>query len=245
MTTRNRTLALLMLAALALPLASQAQEENLPDATVISSEGFLGAHPDLKYRQEGLKAYTDGDHGKAMELFKRAARFADKPSQGMIAEMLWRGEGVAQDRPAAYAWMDLAGERHFRTMLIQREKYWEVLSPEEREQAVKIGEGLYAEYGDVVAQPRLERKLRFARRKTTGSRTGFTGTLKIVIDTLAGPVTINGADYYHPDYWEPARYWQWQESGWKDPPRGVVDVGPLSAATTTAPAEAKPADESK
>jgi hypothetical protein len=41
-------------------------------------------------------------------------------------------------------------------------------------------------------------------------------------------MTIDGATYYDPDYWQPERYWAWQEKGWKNPPRGMVDVGPLS-----------------
>lgn len=236
MADRRLRFALLLIAPFAFAGLAVAQEDNRPDPAVMSSAGFLGAHPDLRWRQAGLDAYAKGDHAKAMENFKKAARFADKPSQGMIAEMLWRGEGVAADRASAYAWMDLAAERRFRTMLIQREIYWRDLSEAERAQALQVGEGLYAEYGDKVAQPRLERKLRFARRNTTGSRTGHTGNLKIIIDTLSGPVTIDGSDYYHPDYWEPTRYWAWQDSGWKDPPRGVVDVGPLSTPAAPPPA---------
>src|SRR5690606_14310750 len=108
MAARRYLFPLLVLAAFCTaPFAASAQEENVPDKLIMSSEGFLDAHPDLKYRQAGLKAYEEGDHAEAMNLFRRAARFADKPSQGMIAEMLWRGEGIEQDRPSAYAWMDL------------------------------------------------------------------------------------------------------------------------------------------
>lgn len=219
---------LLLALALLLPLqASAASKERTPDPRVVGSEGFLNAHPDMKYRQTGLNAYELGEFERAMTQFKRAARYADKPSQGMVAEMLWRGEGVEQDRAAAYAWMDLAAERHFRIMLIQRESYWEALTPEERELALTIGETLYAEMGDVVAKPRLERAMRRAKSKSTGSRTGFVGNLVIQFDTPAGPVTIDGSTYYHPDLWDPKRYWAWQEKHWKNPPRGVVDIGPL------------------
>ena len=59
---------------------------------------------------------------------------------------------------------------------------------------------------------------------------------------FGGNFTIDGSSYYHPDYWEPAKYWAWQEKGWKDPPRGMVDVGPLTSAEK--PAEpGKKADE--
>lgn len=242
MSIRSSALALAILLA---PLAASpafCADERTPDALVMSSDAFLDAHPDIKFRQQGLKAWEKGDYEGAFKLFKRGARFADKPSQGMIAEMLWRGEGVAQDRAQAYAWMDLAAERHFRPMLIQRELYWEQLGKEEQQAAIAIGEGLYKEYGDVVAKPRLELKMRQAKKKSAGSRTGFVANLTINIPTPGGNFTIDGSSFYHPDYWEPAKYWAWQEKGWKDPPKGMVDVGPLSAAPA---AEAPPAEGEK
>ena len=243
MSSRLPTYALLLLAPFAFVSPAQAQEMSSTDAALMTSEGFMDAHPDLKWRQQGLKTWESGEHAKAFDLFKRAARYADKPSQGMIAEMLWRGEGVAQDKAAAYAWMDLAAERHFRPMLIQREIYWNGLSEAERERAMQIGKELYAEYGDVAAKPRVERKLRMARRTGTGGRTGGAiGNLQIVINTMSGPMTIDGSTYYDPDYWQPERYWAWQEKGWKNPPRGMVDVGPLSTPVEApkAPAESEP-----
>jgi hypothetical protein len=243
MSPRLPAYALLLLAPFAFALPVHAQESKNSEAVMMSSEGFLDAHPDIKHRQSGLRHWEAGEYDKAFEQFKRAARFADKPSQGMIAEMLWRGEGVAQDRPAAYAWMDLAAERHYRPMLIQREVYWDALSEAEREKAMEIGKDLYAEYGDDVAKPRVERKMRFARRAGTGGRTGGAiGNLTIVVNTMAGPMTIDGSTYYDPDYWEPERYWAWQEKGWKNPPRGMVDVGPLSK-PAEAPAAPAPVED--
>jgi hypothetical protein len=232
----------LLLAPLAVPPV-HAERTRTPDALIMSSQGFLDAHPDLKFRQQGLKAWEKGDYPEALRLFKRAARYADKPSQGMVAEMLWRGEGAAQDRPQAYAWMDLAAERKYRPMLIQREIYWETLTPAEREAAVAVGKGLYEEYGDDAAQPRLEITMRQAKKKSAGTRTGFVGNVVINIPTPGGNFTIDGSSYYHPDYWEPAKYWAWQEKGWKDPPRGMVDVGPLTSAEK--PAEAEKPDAGK
>ena len=240
MPNRLSALALaLLLAPLAVP---QAHAERTPDKLVMSSQGFLDAHPDLKFRDQGLKAWEKGNYEEAFGLFKRAARYADKPSQGMVAEMLWRGEGTAQNRPEAYAWMDLAAERKYRPMLIQREIYWEKLTPEEREAALAVGKTLYAEYGDEAAQPRLEIKMRQAKKKTAGTRTGFVGNVVINIPTPGGNYTIDGSTYYHPDYWEPAKYWAWQEKGWKDPPRGMVDVGPLTSAEKPAEPE-EPAEK--
>lgn len=244
MNLSSRILALALAAALAGVAAPAAARhpDAPPDPRVMSSHGFLGAHPDLRWRLAGQEAYEKGNAELALGYFRRAARFADKPAQGMIAEMLWKGEGAPQDRAAAYAWMDLAGERAYRPMLIRREIFWRELDAAERERAIEVGKGLYAEFGDEVAQPRLEKKLRAERRRITGSRTGFVGALQIVIPTLSGDITVDGASYYHPDYWQPERYWAWQDKGWKDPPRGVVDVGPL-APRSAPPAEAeKPRD---
>lgn len=236
MAFKLRTLGWTLLAFLACsPLAQARAEDAADDPRVLTSQGFLGAHPDLRWRLEGQRAFEDGQGELALGYFQRAAKFADKPAQGMIAEMLWAGELVEQDRAAAYAWMDLAAERAFRPMLIRREVFWRALSAAERERALEVGRGLYAQYGDDVAQPRMERKLRSERRRITGSRTGFVGALQITIPTLSGDVTIDGSQYYHPDYWQPERYWAWQEKGWKDPPRGVVDVGPIAPRKPTEP----------
>jgi len=238
----HRHLLALLLASLLGAHAAVVVAEPKADPLVLNSEGFLNAHPDMKYRQLGLAAYEDGDYKRALSEFKRAARYADKPSQGMVAEMLWRGEGTEVDRPAAYAWMDLAAERHFRMLLVQRENYWAALDEAERERAIEVGQALYAEFGDDVAQPRLERVMRLAKRQMTGSRTGFTGFLRIEFPTPSGTVSVDGSSYYHRDYWEPERYWAWQAKLWKDPPRGVVDIGPLQQ-PADAPAAAEPSGE--
>src|SRR5690606_37219363 len=94
---------------------------------VMITAGFLKAHPDLRYRLHGLEKYKERDFDDALKFFRRAAFYADKPSQGMVAEMYWRGEGVEQDRALAYAWMDLAAERGYRGFLGLRERYWNAL----------------------------------------------------------------------------------------------------------------------
>jgi hypothetical protein len=242
---RLRLSRLLLAASLSLSLTTAMAEEKTDHVgeALKQTQSFLDAHPDLKYRQLGLSSWREGDYETALKRFKRAAKYADKPSQGMVAEMLWRGDGVPQNRVEAYAWMDLAAERQYRPMLIQREIYWGALTPAEREAAIAIGKGLYAEYGDDVAQRRTEHVMRRARKKTVGSRTGFGGNVTITIPTPGGMQTIDGSTYYSPDYWEADRYWAWQEKGWKNPPRGMVDVGPLTSAEK--PAEPAEPDEKK
>lgn len=82
----------------------------------------------------------------------------------MVAEIYWEGQGVKADRPRAYAWMDLAAERQFVAFVAKREKYWAQLNNEEREEALSIGAQLYAEYGDDVALPRLDKRISSERR---------------------------------------------------------------------------------
>src|SRR5690554_4984638 len=120
---------------------------------LINSAGFLAAHPDLNNRHRGMQAYEDGRHQAALTYFRRGARYADKASQAMVAEMLWKGEGGERDPALAYAWMDLAAERGYPGFTVLRERYWAQLDQRQRQEAVARGEQVYAEYGDAVAQP--------------------------------------------------------------------------------------------
>ncbi|HQZ31535.1 MAG TPA: hypothetical protein PLG89_06715 [Arenimonas sp.] len=241
--TRPLLLALGLALVSPLPSAAQSANENDTDELVMTSEGFLGYHPDLRFRLLGLVEYRKGNYEQAMVYFRRAARFADKPSQGMIAEMLWKGQGTAVDRPAAYIWMDLAAERAYKMMLVQREKYWAALTEAERKQALEIGDAIYLEYADTYAKPRLAQKLRQARMKVTGSRTGFTGSLKIEIPGPNGSTIIDGSDYYDEKFWNPNLYFRMQDSDWKEFGEGRVDIGEIqSAGEMTVPADASDED---
>lgn len=229
-------LAFSTLAACALASGAHAQsgKPSQLDREIMSSDAFLSSHPDLRYRLLGLRAFKAGDQAQAMTLFLRAARFADKPSQAMVAEMYWNGWGVTMDRPLAYAWMDLASERHYKVMLVNRERYWEALSEAERTQAIAVGQPIFAEYADKAAKPRLERVLRNARRGTTGSRTGFTGNLSITIPGPYGELRLDGSQFYQEKFWKPEAYWAWQSEDWKELPKGQVNVGPLQVPATPA-----------
>lgn len=226
---RPLLIALLLAFAFALPAS-----ERVENPDIVNSESFLRGHPDLRWRQEGLALYASGDHAGALKLFRRAARYSDKPAQGMIAQMLWRGEGIERDPALAYAWMDLASERHYRVMLVQRELYWAALDAAQQKRAIELGEGLYAQYGDVVAGPRLDSVMRRERRKSVAGRTGG-APVSITLQTPLGSTTVDGAQLYHSDYWEPERYRAFQDRDWKGPPKGVVEIGPLQSGGATPP----------
>ena len=202
---------------------ASSRDSSVSEHIVVNTESFMSAHPDLRWRREGMEAYDKGQHGFAADYFRRAARFADKPAQAMYATMLWKGEGVEQDRALAYAWMDLAAERGYPHFIAHRERFWEQLTSAEREEAIRRGEAVYAEYGDDVAKPRLESRLHKGR-KVTGSRVGFVGNLKIM---LPDGIQITGDDYYQDRYWKPRAYWAWQDRTWGKPPTGKATVGEL------------------
>lgn len=212
----------------------------------VMTEAFLAAHPDLRWRREGLHHYTHGRYAEAIAQFQRAAHFADKPAQAMVAEMHWEGRGVPVDRPLAYAWMDIAAERMYANFLILREKYWSQLTPAEQVESLQRGKALLAEFGDAVAKPRLEKVLKREGRHATGSRVGFVGALRIIPNTgpMAGMgLTLDGTEYYAKQYWQPDRYWELQDRVWKAPSTGRVDVGDVEVVRDPAPAgDAAPED---
>lgn len=209
----------------------------------LMTEGFLSAHPDLRWRREGLHAYANKRYDQAMQYFLRAARYADKPAQAMIAEMHWKGIGVPQDRELGYAWMDLAAERFYSNFLIMREQYWETLDATQRVNAIERGQPLLAEYGDDVAKKRMAKVLR-KHRGVTGSRTGFVGNLEII--PFTGPyagsgLRIRGDEYYAPKFWQADKYFDWQDQVWDAPGarKGRVEVGDVENAGKAMPASDK------
>lgn len=225
-----------------LPALLLAKDEGGPRPEVLT-ESFLAYHPDLKFRMEGMAALEDGLPEAAFGAFKSAAKYADKASQAAVAEMLWTGKGTAQNRPLAYAWMDLAAERGYQTFIGLREHYWKQLSADEQKLAVEVGGSVYAEYGDAVAKPRIEKKLRQGRGKITGSRVGFVGALQIHIPGPAGWMKVDGSTYYADHYWRPTDYFAWQDQIWRNPPTGTVDVGPLQSLPGGSPEPASGSDD--
>lgn len=231
MTARFRnSLPLLLLLACVQPEAFAQSTKNAPppDPTadpLLRAAGFLESHPDLRYRLIGLEKYDKKEHDDALRFFRRAAYYGDKPSQGMVAEMYWTGNGVPQDRPLAYAWMDLAAERGYAGFSGLRERYWSQMDETERARALEIGRAVYADYGDAAAQPRLANVLRRARRQMTGSRTGFTGNLQIYIPGPSGDIQIDGSRFYDERYWDPKQYQAWHDDVWMKPRIGKVSVG--------------------
>lgn len=200
---------------------------------IMATDAFLDDHPDLRLRLLALEKYRAGKFEDALHYFRRASYYADKPSQGMVAEMLWEGKGAARDPALAYAWMDLAAERGYLGFLALREKYWDALDPGQRASAVRQGEGIYAEYGDKVAERRLHAALRRGSKSVVGSRTGFVGAVSIHIQ---GYGEIHASEYFAPKYWDPKQYREWHDQVWQKPLSGQVKVGEVEAVDDGKPA---------
>ncbi len=210
-----------------------ASSDPTQDQLMITA-GFLNGHPDLRFRLLGLEKHRAGELEKAFRYFQFASFYGDKPSQGMVAEMLWTGVGTTQNRPLGYAWMDLAAERGYEGFAGLRERYWNDLSEDERIRAVGLGQDVYARYSDGAALPRIATKLRRERRGLTGSRTGFAGNVRIVVPTASGTTEIDGSKFYDERYWDPDKYQAWQDSVWMKPRIGTVNVGDAQQLPTEA-----------
>ena len=218
-------------------IAADATSDKPQDARSLEFELMLRGHPDLEYRKYGMDAYTRKDYDYAMTLFRRAAHFGDKPSQGMIAEMYAHGEGVERDMALAYAWMDLASERGYKDFVIRRERYWARMDEAARQRALEEGKAIYAEYGDAVAKPRFAVQLRRESKYIAGSRTGFAGNVKITIPSSLGQQTIDGTTFKSFSYWDADAYWKLQDRLWKNP-NPTVEASDLQEVVLDADREA-------
>lgn len=197
---------------------------DVNDQKVMSSKSFLDAHPDMKYRTEGWFAYRDGRYEDALEHFRRAASFADKLSQAMLAEMHWLGQGIPADRAIAYAWADLAAERGYVQFLGLRERYWQAMDQAERERAIDEGRQLMANYGDATARPRMAEHLLHVQRRASRPHKN---AMVVVADGERGLRRIRGWDFYAGKFWDPVRYQAWIDARWTPLPDGRVDVRDL------------------
>ena len=226
---RSFVLCIALLSAAAPVPAADRLPPDPQDNPLLIAAGFLDHHQDLKYRMLGLEAFKQRRFDDALRFFRRAAFFADKPSQGMVAEMYWNGQGVPRDPVQAYIWMDLAAERGYLGFLSLRERYWKALTEAERARVPVEGQAVFARFGDAAAKPRYEHQLRIGLHNMTGSRTGFNRGVSIVMPGPDGGVAIPGSKFYDERYWNAKKYWAWQDGIWRKPKIGRVTVGEIEA----------------
>jgi len=225
MSGRVRTVCLILIACSS-PAWADDDRALREQQAVMASKAFLDAHPDLKHRTEGFLRLEEGRPEDARDSFLKAARFADKPSQAVLAEMAWKGIGQPADRPRAYAWADISAERGYPQLVAIRELYWQQLTDEEKERAIEIGQSLLDEFGDKAAKPRMALHLRKARRTMIGFRPRKDVTV-VVPDHTGFGRAIRGHNFYATEFWDPEEYQAWVDEGWERPAEGTVDVGEL------------------
>lgn len=211
---------------------------------LLEQEGVLGAHPGFRWRREALLALERGQQTYVQTWLERAARYADKPAQALIAERYWQGQGAARDPALAYAWMDLAAERGYTVFTVHREKYWAELDEAQRRRALEIGQDIYAEYGDAVAKPRLAAHLQRRLKQQTGSRIGGRSAVEVFLppsrnpsgklgigkgETRAYYVGMRLPNYYQDKIWKADPYFAWQDAQYVGLPEGIVTVGSVAA----------------
>ncbi|ALN78275.1 sel1 repeat family protein [Lysobacter antibioticus] len=249
----GRLIFCLFAASLAMGSASAATQAPIgPDPAAdaaLADVGYMHLHPDVEYRQLGLQSYRRGHHAVALDHFRRAGYFGDKPAQGLVAEMYWKGEGVAADRALAYVWMDLAAERGYRDLVGLRERYWAALSAAERQRALEQGAALYRVYGDPTVKPRYARRLQRLRNQITGSHIGTDVGVLAGQRDASGSVALTGGLYADAN-WNAEQYWQRQDRLWKLKLGGTVNVGDVEAmnpegAVLSPPAESAPEDRTE
>lgn len=214
--------------------------ETPGDREVTRLPMYQSFHPDHRWRQQGLRAQAAGQYASARKFFLRSAAYADKAAQAHYALMLWHGQGGTQDRALAQAWMALAAERQYLKFEALRDQLRSRLDDDEKARADEIRGSLFAEYGDAVAKPRLEVVMQRGLRSRTSSRAGG-GTSRVrTFATLDDAVSSIGGggggastraeitQFWDDQYWQPAQYWDWQDSNWEAPGhRGTVTVKPL------------------
>lgn len=231
MTFVNRLLALAIPIAISANAAEGGFHED--DPNIVQSPAFLRGHPDLLWRNRGIVEYQRRRYADAARHFRDAARYADKPAQAMLAMMLWNGDGIDIDRVQAYAWIDVAAERGYKSFVATRDKFWAALDEDERRSALELGRQLRAEYGDERAKPRLNLDMTRTKNKITGSHLGFAGGLSVLVPGPDGRLHgIPGVLFYQPQYWKPQDYWSWQDRVW-ELPQEHVEVGPVQPAGDT------------
>ncbi len=212
--------------ATALAADTAAAQVDTRDQRVLSTRTFLNAHPDFKHRTEGWTAYEAGDHDRAMTEFQRAALYADKLLQAMVAELLWQGPGAEADRPAAYAWVDITAERGYPQFVRLREQYWRQLDTLERARALEAGRALLAEYADAAAKPRMAHFMKKAKQRAQRYSPSVSAPKGVMVAGNNGTMTsIPAHRFYASKFWDPVQYQAWQDSLWPPSKEGQVDVG--------------------
>ncbi len=162
-----------------------------------ASQVSLNAMPGVYYHEKANEAYEAGRYTVARERYEMSARWADKLSQHNLGVIHYHGQGVPADRARAWAWFRLAAERRYPAFMQKVQQVDDEMNPTERRRAEGIYQELLTEFGDAVAVPRAERRMKRELADVTGSRVGFVGFVT-VYDSRG---RHNGNDYFSRENW--------------------------------------------
>jgi hypothetical protein len=135
--------------------------------------------PGIFFFKKGVKAFEKDQTKFAIEMYQTSASWAYKPAQYNLSVIYSRGQGVPVDLPRAMAWIALAAERGEPRYVTARDAINAQLTSEHVDEANRILGDLIPKYADETALRRATRRWRDTKLDATGSRLGFTGTLKI------------------------------------------------------------------
>ena len=152
-----------------LPGPANAQARPFDDIPrIVCADGIEPYLPGDYYFCAANKALQAGNPGKAVAMYRESARWGDKRAMFNLGLLLVRGESVAKDEAQGLAWLALAAERPRDTL--HREVLagaWRAASPDIRDRATALWNGMKADYADRVA---LVRALERYERATTQMR---------------------------------------------------------------------------
>jgi uncharacterized protein len=156
--------------------------------------------PGFQSTVEGSRAYQAGHYPGALSRFMAGAYWADKLAQFNVGVMHYHGQGVERDPARAAAWLKLSAERGYPEMADMAELVSDELNEVQRARATRIlEEELLPIYGDDVAIERTAKRMQRERRRATGSRTGFIGSL-VVIDRSGR--NRGGDEFFRAQAWD-------------------------------------------
>jgi hypothetical protein len=184
-------------------------------------------HPDLFFEFDAMGRYAKGDYSGAMRNFLQAAEYADKPSQLSIGLMYLNGQGVEKDPVKAYAWVALSAERNYPSFVATRSQIWGLLTPEQRQQAIKLQQSLDTEYGDAVTKPHEIQAMKNSMTDMLGGIPRYPTGMP-VYTSLGSAMCDQGnvrecTDVYAKWFWDPKTYYTVRDAVWT----GTVTVGAL------------------
>ena len=112
--------------------------------TLASDAGHIPAHARLGFLYDNIKGSLR-DRSLAFKYYLKSAIHGERESQYIVANRLLKGDGVAIDGLAAYAWFNVCAASFHRDAGVMRDLISRELSPTQIDEAQKLSRQLLAE----------------------------------------------------------------------------------------------------